>query len=485
VAFHSNYEKLAEVMNDRKLRQIVVISEDRDKNTLYSTYNRIIAQRTLDFFLPDPVRQKELYEEILDNTHFVLQTERELVEKLLIRNMGPSRNLSGFDLDDQLELFLRICRRQPTRSLVHHLGLLQGKAKDYKSAEVTLLRALGFHERHMEAYRGESTKNIMTSLGCVYVDWAEDVLTTSGDSETSEILFQKAEKYLQDVIKFHYPMPHPYHALARMYMRMGDRCKDSPQRFDYYAQSLEAIEQGKENVYATKTRMLYEIETMLQTRLENKAAIKAAIQVLAKDHRSARGYYLYARAMLERGKSLEGNEKDSALEEAFSVINEGLTRFPIDEACLRLRAEVTRELYPADDRKYFEALERWFQMSRGHSVPLLYELAVTAFKLGYFKTSFRTFPILERRSRGYPDRLNIKQYMVNEKGQRIIYKGTIMGSSSPYIGEIRVDSMPKLGQNIRFSIELCDFEPKERDPVSFFIGFDYVAPKAVDIRTVG
>jgi tetratricopeptide (TPR) repeat protein len=481
VSLRGKYEKFAELLNDARLRRTVVSSEDREGNIFYSTYNRIIAQKTLDFFLPDPARQKELYSEILDNAHFVLQKERQLIEKLLIRNIGPSRNLSGLDLEDQLELFSKICRKQPTRSLVHHLGLLKTKAKDYKGAEATLLRALGLRERYTEAYRGESTRNILTSLGCLYVGWAE-ASQEQGDVSSSVALFQKAEKYLQDAIKYHYPMPHPYHALARMYMRMGDRCKDSPQRFDYYAQSLQTIEQGKENVYPVKAGMIYEMETLLQTRLDNREAIKGAIHVLAKDHRSARGYYLYSRALFAKARSLNGRDKRMELEEALSVIKEGLFKFPVDEPCLRIRAEIVRELYPNNDKKYFVALERWFQMSRGRSVQFLYELAFIAFKLKYYRSSFRTFSRLEKRSRGYPERLAIKNYLLDAKGRRGIYKGTVMSSRSRYLGEIRVDSLPKLNQNIRFSIEQCEFEPKEGDTVNFSIGFDYIGPKAVDVR---
>jgi len=399
---------------------------------------------------------------------------------MLIRNMGPSRNLSGLGLDDQLELFSDICKKQPTRSLLHHLGLLQTKKTDYETAEATLFKALGFHERYFETTRGESTRNILTSLGCLYVDWAEALQAKSDSS--SEALFQKAEKYLQDATKYHYRMPHPYHALARMYMRMGDRCKDSPQRFDYYAQSLEEIEQGKENVLPSKNRMIYEMETLLQARLENKEAIRSAIHVLAKDHRSARGYYLYSRVLLDKAKSLDSQDKRLGLEEALSIIEEGLFKFPIDEACLKLKAEIIRQLFPNDDRKYFTSLERWFQMSRGRSTQLLYELAFTAFKLQYYRSSSRAFSELERRSRGHPERLAVKNYLLDAEGRREIHKGTVMGSQDRYIGDIRVDSLPKLDQNVRFSTEQCEFEPKENLPVTFSIGFDYIGPKAVDVR---
>jgi hypothetical protein len=112
----------------------------------------------------------------------------------------------------------------------------------------------------------------------------------------------------------------------------------------------------------------------------------------------------------------------------------------------------------------------------------LYELAVTAFKLRYYKSSFRTFLELEKRSRGHPERLAVKNYLLDAEGRREIHRGTIMQPQDRYIGEIRVDSLAKLDRNIKFSIEQCEFEPKENLRVTFSIGFDCIGPKAVDVR---
>jgi len=486
VACNNNYTSLMETLNDRKMREIVYTTVDPEENTLYSTHNQIIAKKTIEFFLADRIRQKELYREIISKAHFSLQKERELVEKLLIRNMGPNRNVSDFKLADQLELFSVICKKQPTRSLLHHFGLLQAQSKNFSEAKKTLLGALDFRERYLDAYRGESTRNILTSIGCTYVNWAEESIVTGKGSP--DALFQGAEKYLQDAMRFRYPMPHPYHALARMYMRIGDRCGEDIERFEHYAKAIEVIDLGKKNVYGQKVRPLYEIETMLYTRLRNEEAIEKAIFVLEKKYKSASGYYLFAKTMLLRSQTMRPTERKIALREALSRLDEGLSKFPTDEPCLRLKAELFKKLYPLEDEKllkwYFTLLEQWFQITRWHSTELLYELAVTAFKLGYFETSFKRFARLDKISQGHPERFVIREYMQDKNKRKIIYRGTILRFTSPYEGEIRVDSMPYLERNIRFSVEMCNFVPKEGDAVSFFIGFDYVSPEAVDVRKV-
>lgn len=484
VACNNNYDLFMKCEKDRRLKQITSKTEDRDKNILYTSHNRIIAQKTFDLFLNDNARRKELYLDILDKTHFSIGKERELVEKLLILNFGPKRRGSRLSLSDRLELFSTICSRTPTKSLLHHFGLLQAELKDFSNAEKTLLKALGFREMYLDAYYGESNRNIQTSLGCMYIDWAEEKITT-GDVESAEELFPKAERYLHDAMKYHYPAPHPYHALARMYMRRGDRLGEDPRRFEHYANALDVIDIGKRNVHAPRGRELYTLETMIQTQLENEEAIKEAISVLEDKYRSPRGRYLYCTAVLAKCKSLRAREKREALEGALRVLDEGLYKFPTDEPCLRVKAEIIKTLHPREEKMIFEALERWHQMSRWHSVELLFELAVAAFKLSYYDTSFKRFAKLERVSRGHPERFTVREYMKNGKGQRIVYRGTILRIRSPYEGEIRVDSLPRLDYNIRFAAETCTFIPKEGDVVSFLLGFNYVSPQAIDVRKEG
>jgi hypothetical protein len=112
-------------------------------------------------------------------------------------------------------------------------------------------------------------------------------------------------------------------------------------------------------------------------------------------------------------------------------------------------------------------------------------LAVLAFKSEYYKTSSDTFNKLERRSTGHPERFVVREYMVDEKGEKRLFRGTVMTPKSPYLGEIRVDSLPKLTYNVRFSPEMCTVVPRETDTVTFFIGFDFVSPRALDLTIIG
>lgn len=479
VACNSNYEIFMKSEEDKRLGRIVTKGEDRNENIFYATHNRIIAQKTFDFFLGDKTRQKELYQSILENSHFSMQREREIIEKLLVLNFGTKSNTSRLTLDDRLELFARICQKKPTKTLLHHYGLLLAQSEDFGVAEKTLLKAKNFRERYIESYYGESNRNILTSLGCMYVEWAEHNLAAGKESDH---LFEKAEKYLQDAMKFRHPTPHPYHALARMHMRRGDRSGDDPKRFEYYALALDVLDIGKRSVSTPSARELYGLETIIQAQVENEEAIRKAISIIEKTYRSPRGHYLLCKAIITRSAKMRAKERKRALEEALEVVREALYKFPTDEPCLRVKAEIIKKLYPGDQKQYFEALERWFQMSRWQTIELLYELAVAAFKLKYYDTSFKRFSRLEKRSRGHPERFVIREYMEDQKGQKAVYRGTIMRIENPYEGEIRVDSLQRLSRNIRFSVETCNFVPRENDRVTFFIGFNYASPQAIDVR---
>lgn len=476
----SDYEKLREAMADRKFRETIVEIEDWEGNIVYSTHNPIIAQRTFAFFLPDRVRRKELYCQILGDVHFAVQKEKELVERLLIRNMGPNRNLSDLKPEELLEIFRKVCEKSPTRSLLHHMGLLYVRIKDFEAAESTLLRALRFHERFVEAYRGESNQNILTSLGSMYIEWAKEK-QAAGDNAGADTLYKKAETYLTDAMKGRYPKPHPYHAMARMYLQLGDDCGDDPRRYDFYAKALETTDLGKKNIEELRTRALFEIEVTLYERLQNEKAITDAISTLEKKYSSPRGYYIYAKTLVVFKPKHE--DRKIRLEKALETVKKGLKSFPADEPLMKLRAEIIEELYPKDLKRHFEALEQWFAISKWQDIDLMYDLAVDAFILGYYPTSFRVFGQLERRSSGYRDRFKFARYFLEENGEKKKFDGTIVRIIDPYEGEIRVDSLPNLDRNIRFRTETVRaFIPRENDVVSFCIGFNYVSPECVDVE---
>lgn len=471
--FKEDYEKFWETMRDGKFLQSIIEYEDAESNILYSTHNSIIAQKTFDLFLSDRIRRKEFYCDVLSDVHFAIQKERDLVERLLIRNMGPSRNRSDFDWDQLIEIYQMIVKKNPTKGFLHHLGILYYKTKDFEKAEEFLLKALKFKETQVEAYRGESNRNIFTSLGSTYLEWGKD--SKKLKPVEAESLFCKAEDYLTQAMKGRYGKPHPYHVMARMLLEQGDS-DQSPKKYDYYARALETISLAKGNIEKKRLRALFEIEIKIFERLQKDDMIKESINVLKDDYSSSSGYYIYAKALM-----LNHDEKES-YQKALEVVNEGLKSFATDESLMKLRIDLNNKLYPNDLKKNFQALEQWFTISKWHDIDLIYELAVNAFILGYYPTSARVYKQLEKKSVGHHNRFKFSRFYLNENGEKKIFEGTIVRILSPYEGEIRVDSLPVLDRNIRFRTETCNFTPLENQYVTFFIGFNFVSPECVDVK---
>jgi len=481
----SDYGKFTEVMKDKGFRETIVETEDWEGNVVYSTHNPLIAQRTFSIFMPDRLRQKEFYCQLLGDVRSAIQVERDLVERLLIRNMGPNRNLSDFKDDQLLEIFLKVIEKNPLRSLLHHTGLLYMKKKDFPKSEQMLLKALNTHDRFVEAYRGESTQNILTSLGMMYMEWAQWVKDTQmADAEAiMEGLYRKSEYYLSDAMRSRYPKPHPYHVMARMNLQRGDYCGNDSKRFEYYSKALEVVDLARKTVDESRIRALIEVEIQLRERTKDEKALMEAVDVLEKKYSSSRGYYIYIKTLLANITRLKPSDTKERLSKANGILEKGLKSFPADESLMRLKAEVTKLLYPGDRKRYFDALDQWFAVSKWQEIGLMYDLAVSAFMLGYYPTSFKVFGQLEKRSAGFRDRFSFPQYYVDEKGEKKSFDGTIVRINDPYEGEIRVDSLQNLDRNLRFRIEACrGFVPQETDSVRFWIGFNYVSPECVEIE---
>jgi len=473
-AFNGDYKKFWTVMRDRKFMETVIEYEDVDGNILYITHNPLIAQKTFNLFLSDRILRKDFYCDLFSEVHFGLQKEKELVERVLIRNMGPNRNRSDLNYFQIIEIFLMIVSKSPTKGFLHHLGILYLKIKEFENAEEYLLKALKFKARQIEAYRGESNRNILTSLGSAYLEWAKEKQKL--DPEKAEALFKKAEKYLIDAMQGRYRKPHPYHVMARMLLHQGDNNHNSPKKYAFYAQALETIDVAKRNIEKERIRALIEIEIQLFDRLHKDDSIKGAIEILEKDYSSSSGYYVYAKTLMHHGG------QDNFVK-AMEIVAKGLHSFPADEPLMKVKIEITKELHPSDIKRNFQILDQWYTISKWQDTDLMYDLAVNAFILGYYPTCFKVYRQLERKSVGHKNRFRFSRSFLDEKGEKKLFEGTIVKINNPYEGEIRVDSLPLLEKNIRFRTMTCrNFTPIEGQYVTFYISFNYVSPECVEVH---
>ncbi len=484
-----SYEKFYKTVNSGRLKEIIIETQDLEGNLLYSTHNQLIAEKTIDLFFSDPNRQKDIYKEILGKVHFSNEKENELIDKLMVFFLGPNSSRTDLSASQKRELFSTACRSDCSKSILHHWGILEMDEGNFERSKELLNKALAMPSARAlfrESYKGERKQNIITSLGMLYARWGNRIeQEQEEDMAEAEKMYSDAERCFKEGRISLYPAPHPYHAEASMYLKRGDICKDEKKKLDYYAQALAVIQMAEDHLNPVDLQRFSELELILDTRLNDEKAIEDAINVLADKYNSAHGFFLYSTLLLRRSQRESPEKRSTTLAKALEVIEIGLKRFPADELCLMQKARILRRVFPGKPGKYYEAFEQWFNVVETPTVWLVYELAVAAFELGYYKVSYDRFSDLEKLSSGNRGRFKFRYYALDDKEKRRCFEGTIVAIHSFYEGEIRCETLRELPRTIRFRPMTCEgFEPEINDKVSFSIGFNYVSPEATNIRKV-
>jgi tetratricopeptide (TPR) repeat protein len=461
-----------------------VIFEEKDElgNLLYRTHHRIIARKTAEFFFGDPEIQKDLLLEILKEIVLTNLIERQTCEKLLVSHIGPNANPQVFSYAQQRQIFKIVCGKYPTRCLVHHWGVLETDDHEYEEAERLLKWALELPRDDIEAYRGESDQTILTSLGNLYSHRGMD-LTDQGDKAKVEEYFEKATACFRDAKHGEFPNAHAYHAHANMWYQRGRRTTSEPEALNCYAHALEVLTIAKDNINEDDLQRIYELDTMVWGQIGDESKIKQNLGILKDKYNTASGYYLYAQLLWHKAQEKAGDEKERLLELALGKVDEGLKHFPSDERCLGLWARVFKELAPRELKKYYTALIKWKSAATTPNVLLLFDLARTAFVLTYYDYSKKFFQELETGvGLGHKLRSRPRDPIVDEKGNRVEFEGTIANIFSSYEGEVRCESLRSLRYPIAFRPIACGFIPSPGDKVKFNIAFSLRNPIAISVR---
>lgn len=457
-----------------------VIFEERDEigNILYRTHHRIIARKTRDFFFADPERLNEIFLEIFKKAVLSNRKERELCEKLVVEHIGPNARPQVFSHEQQRQIFRTICEENPVRSLVHHWGVLESDNHNYEEAERLLKWALKIPRIEEESYRGESDRNILTSLGSLYSHRGIDILK-QGDSKEAQEYFEKAEESFRDAKHKGVPNCYAYHSHAYMWYLRGKLEKENPEKMNCYAKGLEILSIAKDNINEEEWQPAYELETLIWSEIGDEAKIAQYLDILRDKFKSARGYYLNAELLWRKAHEKEGEERKSILKLALGKVEEGLEFFANDEHCLRLRSKVLRELEPHDLAKYHESLLKWQAATVIPNAWLLYELGRTSFVLRYYDDSKNYFKDLETGvGGGHKLRSRPRCPILDEEGNKQEFEGTIIKIFSLYEGVVRCDSLRSLKYLLGFRPVACKFSASNGDIVKFNISFNYRGPRA-------
>jgi tetratricopeptide (TPR) repeat protein len=464
-----------------------VIFEEQDEtgNLLYRTHHPIIAKKTMDFFFDDPEMQKNVFLKILKEANLSNRKEREICEKLLVEHIGPNAKPQIFTYEQQRQIFKTICEKNNSRSLIHHWGILEADNYNYPEAERLLRKALEMQRDDVESYRGESDQYILTSLGSLYSHMGIDFIR-QGKIKEAEECFKKAEESFQGAKYGEFPNVYAYHSHGLMWFLRGKEVNNKIEKMDFYATALEITSIAKDNVNMEDLEQIYGLETQIWSQIGDETKITESLEVLRDKFNSARGYYLNAEFLWrEAQKKKEVEERKRASELALEKVREGLKYFPNDEYCLRLQSKLLKEIFPEDLETYYKSLNKWKAVISIPNAWLLYELGRTAFILGYYDYSKNYFEELETGvGMGHKLRSRPRNPILDKKGTKKEFQGTVVDILSSYEGYIRCDTLRNLRYNIAFRPIACNFTPSREDLVKFNIEFSYRGPRAEDVRKI-
>lgn len=454
-----------------KTRDAIIEDEDKFGNIFYRSQHRIIARKTVQFFFSDPAIQLGLLEDIISKANLNARSERELIERLLVRDIRES-NLS---FRQKQELYKKTCERKEIRSVIHHWGILEMDNGHLDEAKQLLERALKIIETS-GPFKGESDRNIVTSLGVLHSkialsNYEDNPEIGLKNMELAESYFQRA-KITGTLIG-----EHPYGAHARMLFEIASLTKDETDKMHYLASALQIIDDAKKRGIAKKdSSYLDETELKIWATLNDKKKVYEAIETIAEKRHSAKGYYLYARFLINVDKTRK------AKEEAYRVLAEGLERFPDDQECAALRVELFLGLYPNDKKQIYFLLSAYAEQTPHPQISLLFEAATLAIQMGIYSMGLKWYQKLERLSRNEENRFGVRRYLMDDKGNIKVLKGQIVKITDQYNGEIRCETLPEYPRNIRF--RPIGLPVGDKDTVMFNLGFSLVDPVATNVRRI-
>jgi hypothetical protein len=389
-----SYQDFIDDVIKKDAAKIIFEIQDIDYNLMYGTHHRIIAQKTLDFFLPDSKILFEKYKQIIEKIEFSNNVERNLAERFLIRNFSVNSQNDKYSIEQRIELFKIACKSQKTRTVLHHLGLLEMEISLMIDAEIHLRDALSIKD-NIELFRGESDQNILTSLGKLYSREAINILKKENSTNADELI-NKASRCFAEAKHGEYPNIHAYHSHAFFWFKRGQNANNEAEKLLYFSNSIEILNSAKDNINEDELLPIFSLEQDVWSHIGIEEKIESISETIKTNFDSPKGYYLSGLFYLSRAKKCENfSEKDKVLKNAFRKTEKALKHFPQDENCLQLRCKIYREYSDVDLSEYYALLHAWYINNGSDNVFLLFELGRTSFILDYFDLSTEVFNKLQ------------------------------------------------------------------------------------------
>jgi hypothetical protein len=474
ISYESYYKILANV------KKIIFDVVDFVGNICYRTHHKIIAQKTIEFFLG----KKELYElyiDILDACLISNNKERGVIEQFLIENFSKDSH-SEFKLEERQELFKKVCDRSPTRSLCHHLGLLCLEMGAFDDAQKFLLSALELPREDSDTFRGESDQNILTSLGKLNYLTGMKLQRENLYNKAAE-KFEDAERYFDDAKHGDFPNAYAYHAHANMWLQKAklESSARPEEKIKLISKSIEITDKAHDNISQDELAPILELETMIWAFIGENGRVKELSEQIHEKFDSPNGYYVSAYSFFK--KSLESTTyKQLNIDACLKVLNVALSKYPKDSKCLALKCKVLLNSSISTVDELFETLSSWYYSASPESSFLLYSFGRISFINGSYDISKEVFEELERGiGLGSSQRSKFGDEIIDEKTSKFkIFHGEISDIFNKYDGKIKVTSLPG-NMKLNFRPIASKFSVTRGENVIFNIAFSYRGPYAINI----
>jgi hypothetical protein len=474
-----SYQDFIDEVIKKDAAKIIFELIDSNDNLLYRTHHRIIAQKTLDYFLPDSKILFEKYKQILDKIEFSNNVEKGIGEKFLIRNFSINSFNESYNTNQRIELFKIACKNQKTRTILHHLGLLEIENNESVDAEIHLKEALSLKDNN-ESFRGESDQNILTSLGKLYSKEAISLLKSKNIPEAEDAI-SKANQCFSEAKHGEYPNIHAYHSHAYFWFKRGLDSKTDAEKLLYFSNAIEILNSAKDNINKDELLPILALEQEVWSYVGIEEKIESISELIKSQFNSPKGYYLSGFHYLNQAiKCKTKEDKDKLLKNAFRKTEKALKHFPQDENCLQLRCKIYKEFSDFDVSEYYKLLHAWYLNDDCDNVFLLFELGRIAFILEYFDLSGEVFTRLQS-GIGMGNNLRSRQQNpIQENGYNKKYFGEITDIFGRMEGFIKPTSFSSK-YKIPFRPLAAKYTANRGDSISFEIAFSFRGPIAINV----
>lgn len=463
-----------------RIQEITMERSDIFDNVSYSALHRIIAQKTISIFYPTDKQIFDIYVELMKCVNLTIDLERQNVERLLVNFLSAKKLLSPLSLEQKELLFETVCSKYPSKTLVHHLGIIKHEMGKYEEAEQLLLKAISGRD-YIGGYvaQHESDRNVYVSLGGLYSDWAIRCFQ-SGKADDSNQYLSRAEHYFENARYLGLPNAYPYHAHTNMYIALAERRDTQEEKIENYGRALEIISLAEDNLNKDDLMPILDLKLKIYGKLNKVEDLLKLSFKIATDYSIASGFSAYITYLFDDWKrERDIKKKESLAYKILEVLSEALSVFPKDDSLLRLNATTTLSFFPNDRGKKIKELLEWFENKIHSDLTMMFQLAYLLFEDGKFDDSNRIFRDLSRMSQGIANRYNAREFFKDDYGQKKIFEGTVNTITDEYNGEISIEGIKG---SIYFRPITCPFEVKEGDIVSMNISFSFRGARAEIIK---